>query len=362
MNNCCISELEALKSQIKSAADCGIITSDVNRRYFTGMKSSAGTLVVFPEKAYFIIDFRYIEKAQSLLNNNSSAEVILQKNLFDQINTLIENHCAKTIAIESDKCFVSQLAEYREKLNAQIISDNSFSDLINNLRVVKTKDQINKIIEAQRIAEKGFEHILDFITVGRTEREIQLELDYFMLKNGAEALSFDTIALSGKNTSLPHGVPSGKRVEQGDFVLLDYGAVVDGYHSDMTRTVCVGQPTDEMKLVYNTVLKAQLAGLNAVKSGITGKELDKISRDIIEAAGYGDYFGHSLGHGVGMEIHEAPTASPNSNENLAVNSILTIEPGIYIPDKFGVRIEDFVVIKENGCVNMTSAPKELIII
>lgn len=362
MNNCCISELEALKSKINSAADCGIITSDVNRRYFTGMKSSAGTLVVFPEKAYFIIDFRYIEKAQSLLNNNLSAEVVLQKNLFEQINTLIKKHCAKTIAIESDKCFVSQLAEYKKKLNAQIISDNSFSDLINNLRIIKTKDQIDKIIEAQRIAEKGFEHILDFIAVGRTEREIQLELDYFMLKNGAEALSFDTIALSGKNTSLPHGVPSEKRVEQGDFVLLDYGAVVDGYHSDMTRTVCVGQPTDEMKLVYNTVLKAQLAGLNAVKSGITGKELDKISRDIIEADGYGDYFGHSLGHGVGMEIHEAPTASPGSNENLAENSILTVEPGIYIPDKFGVRIEDFVVVKENGCQNMTLAPKELIIL
>ncbi|MDE6149546.1 MAG: aminopeptidase P family protein [Ruminococcus sp.] len=349
-------------TKLGTSAECGIIASDVNRRYFTGMKSSAGTLLVFKEQGYFIIDFRYIEKARKLLNGNSHVEVILQKNLFEQVNALIEMHNAKTIAVESDRCTVAQLEDYRKKLNAQVVSDSSFSNLINSLRIVKTQEQIDKIIAAQRIAEQGFEHMLDFISVGRTEREIQLELDYFMLKNGAEALSFDTIALSGKNTSLPHGVPSDKKVEQGEFVLLDYGAVVDGYHSDMTRTVCVGQPTEEMARVYDTVLEAQLAGLSAVKAGIAGKELDKISRDIIENAGYGDYFGHSLGHGVGTEIHELPTASPRSDEKLIKNSIVTIEPGIYLPDKFGVRIEDFVVVKENGCENMTLAPKELIVL
>ena len=351
--------LATLKERMPEAADCGLITSDVNRRYFTGMKSSAGTLVVFADKIYFIIDFRYIEKTTKLLAD-TEIEVLLQDKLYEQINALIEKHNAKTVAVETDRCTVAQLGEYKTMLSAEVKDSSEFTEIINSLRLVKNDEQIDKMIQAQRIAEKGFEHMLDFIKAGRTEREIQLELDYCMLKNGAEALSFDTIALSGKNTSLPHGVPSDKKVESGDFVLLDFGAVVDGYHSDMTRTVCVGEPTDEMKKVYNIVLEAQLAGIDAVKAGITGKELDKVSRDIIDNAGFGEYFGHSLGHGVGVEIHENPYASPRSDEVLPENSIVTVEPGIYLPDKFGVRIEDFVVVKKDGCVNMTLAPKQLI--
>ena len=220
--------------------------------------------------------------------------------------------------------------------------------------------EYTKILFSTSIAEKGFAHMLDFIKVGRTEKEIQLELDYYMLKNGAEALSFDTIALSGSNTSLPHGVPSDKKVESGEFVLMDFGATYDGWHSDMTRTVCVGKPSDKMKSVYETVLNAQLSALDAVKAGMSGKELDKIARDIITDAGYGDNFGHSLGHGVGVEIHESPYASPSREDILPENSIVTVEPGIYLEGKFGVRIEDFVVVTENGCINMTKAPKELI--
>ena len=216
------------------------------------------------------------------------------------------------------------------------------------------------MIAAQRIAEKGFDHMLCFIKEGKTEKEIQFELDYYMLSNGAEALSFDTIALTGKNTSMPHGVPGDTAVQAGDFVLMDFGAVVNGYHSDMTRTVCVGKPTDEMREVYDIVLKAQLAGLDAVRSGITGSELDGVARKIISDAGYGECFGHSLGHGVGMEIHESPYATPSSSELLESDMIITVEPGIYLPDKFGVRIEDFVVVREDGCFNMTNAPKVLI--
>ena len=353
--------IDKLQEEIGRIADCGIITSDVNRRYFTGMKSSAGILLVLADKTYFIIDFRYIEKAEKLLSD-SDIEVVLQGELYEQINEILLRHNAKTVAVESDWCSVSQLWEYKENLNAQIVDDNNFTDAVNSLRIVKSEYEIEKIIEAQRIAEKGFEHMLDFIRAGRTEREIQLELDFFMLKNGAEALSFDTIALSGKNTSLPHGVPTDKKVEQGDFVLLDFGAVVDGYHSDMTRTVCVGEPTDEMRKVYNIVLKAQHAGINAVKAGINEFDLDKSARDIIENAGYGDCFGHSLGHGVGIEIHEKPNASPRCDEQILENSIITIEPGIYIPDKFGVRIEDFVVVKSDGCYNMTKSPKDLIVL
>ena len=352
-----MTDLEKLCSRVTETAGCAVITDDVNRRYFTAMKSSAGTLVVFPEKAYFIIDFRYIEKAKKTV---TACEVILQDKLYEQINSLIEKHGEKTVSVNADTCTLSELIAYQQKLNAEVIADTKLAEIIREIRTVKSQEQIDKIIKAQRIAEKGFAHMLDFIKVGRTEKEIQLELDYYMLKNGAEALSFDTIALSGSNTSLPHGVPSDKKVESGEFVLMDFGATYEGWHSDMTRTVCVGKPSDKMKSVYETVLTAQLAALDAVKAGMSGKALDKIARDIITEAGYGENFGHSLGHGVGVEIHESPYASPSREDILPENSIVTVEPGIYLECKFGVRIEDFVVVTENGCINMTKAPKELI--
>ncbi|WP_028509916.1 aminopeptidase P family protein [Ruminococcus sp. NK3A76] len=355
-----MSRLDRLSKLIKT--DCALITSDINRRYFTGMKSSAGTVLLFKDKAYLIIDFRYIEKAKNLLAGDPFIEVVLQDKLYEQINSLIAKHGAETIAVESMTVTVSQLESYKNKLSAEVVSSDDLSDSINTIRMIKTPDETEKMIQAQRIAETGFEHMLEFIHEGVTERELQLELDYFMLKNGAEALSFDTIALSGKNTSLPHGVPGDKKIEKGDFVLLDFGSVVDGYHSDMTRTVCVGEPSEKMKRVYDIVLKAQLAALDAVKAGITGRELDKIARDIISAEGFGEQFGHSLGHGVGVEIHEPPYAAKSYDKPLPENSIVTVEPGIYIENEFGVRIEDFVIVKNDGCVNMTKAPKQLIIL
>lgn len=355
-----MSRLDRLSKLIKT--DCALITSDINRRYFTGMKSSAGTVLLFKDKAYLIIDFRYIEKAKNLLAGDPFIEVVLQDKLYEQINALISKHGAETIAVESMTVTVSQLESYKNKLSAEVVSSDDLSDSINTIRMIKTPDETEKMIQAQRIAETGFEHMLEFIHEGVTERELQLELDYFMLNNGAEALSFDTIALSGKNTSLPHGVPGDKKIEKGDFVLFDFGAVVDGYHSDMTRTVCVGQPSEKMKRVYDIVLKAQLAALDAVKAGITGRELDKIARDIISAEGFGEQFGHSLGHGVGVEIHEPPYAAKSYDKPLPENSIVTVEPGIYIENEFGVRIEDFVIVKNDGCVNMTKAPKQLIIL
>ncbi len=351
--------IEQLKNSVSNIGDCVIITSDINRRYFTGMKSSAGTLLVFSSAAYLIIDFRYIEKARKIVDN---CEVILQDKLYDQINDLLRKHDAKTALIESENCTVSQAELLSEKLNSEVISDSKLSSVVNQIRRFKSNEEIAKIKSAQKIAENGFEHMLNFIKAGKTEREIQLELDYFMLKNGAEALSFDTIAISGKNTSLPHGVPTDKIVENGDFVLMDFGAVVDGYHSDMTRTVCVGQPSDEMKSVYDIVLNAQMKALASAKAGIICCELDSVARDYIKNAGYGNDFGHSLGHGVGVEIHEAPTVSQNCSEILRDGMIVTVEPGIYLADKFGVRIEDFVVIRENGIENLTCAAKELIIL
>lgn len=353
-----MSKFEKLMQVLPEGIDAAIITDDINRRYFTGMKSSAGTVLVFREKAYLIIDFRYIEKATKTVKD---AEVVLQGRLYDQINELLEKHGAKTLAIESATMTVASLNLLKARITAaEVVASDELSNAITQLRIVKTQDEIDKIIKAQRIAEAAFEDVLNFIRPGVTEREIGLRLDYYMLSHGAEALSFDTIALTGANTSLPHGVPGETVVENGMFVLMDYGATYDGYHSDMTRTVCVGKPTEKMELVYNTVLKAQLDAIDAIKAGVIGKDIDKIARDIITNAGYGDKFGHSLGHGVGVEIHEAPNAAPSSEHIFKENMIVTVEPGIYLPDEFGVRIEDFVVIKENGCENMTLAKKSLI--
>lgn len=355
-----MNKFERLFGVLPEDIDAALITGDVNRRYFTGMKSSAGVILAFKDKAYLIIDFRYIEAATKKVKD---AEVILQEKLFEQINELLTKHGAKTVAIESETVTVAQLNAYKERITAAVIvSSSALSEAIGELRIVKSDEEIEKIIKAQRIAEAAFNNVLNFIKPGVTEKEIGLCLDYYMLKNGAEALSFDTIALTGANTSLPHGVPGDTVVKEGSFVLMDYGATFDGYHSDMTRTVCVGKPTDKMAEVYNIVLDAQLKAIAAVKEGTIGSELDKIARDIISDAGYGKLFGHSLGHGVGMEIHETPNASPMSKHIMKENMIVTVEPGIYIPDEFGVRIEDFVVVKKDGCYNMTLAEKSLILI
>lgn len=340
------------------SADCALITSDINRRYFTGMKSSAGIVLAFPEKAYLLIDFRYIEKAKATVTD---AEVIELKRLFPQISELLKKHEAESMAIESENMTVKELNTYRHYFSSlKIVSDDSLSNAIWALRMIKDDEEIECIKMAQHIAEMSLEELLPFIKVGRTEREVALELNRLMFKNGAEDLSFETIVLAGRNTSMPHGVPSDKKIEEGEFVLMDFGAVYNGYHSDMTRTVCVGKPSEEMEKVYDIVLRAQEAGIEAARAGIMGSALDKVSRDIIEAAGYGEYFGHSLGHGVGLDIHEKPNASPNYKLPLSSGSVVTIEPGIYIAGKFGVRIEDFVILTENGCENMTKCAKNLI--
>ncbi len=351
-------KIQSLK--IPENADCALITSDVSRRYFTGMKSSAGVVLVFRECAYLIIDFRYIEKAR---NTVKSCEVIEQLVLTEQIRELMKKHNAKAIAVEASDMTLSRMALFESKLpDFEFIKTNELSDNINEMRVIKTADEIEKIKAAQSIAEKAFEDVLDFIKPGVSERDIAMFLDDRMLRDGAEAISFDTIALCGKNTSMPHGVPLNCPVQDGDFVLMDFGAVYDGYHSDMTRTVCVGKPSEKMEQIYNIVLDAQFNALNTVKAGILCGDLDKSARDIISNAGYGDFFGHSLGHGVGMEIHEAPTASSKSNTILQENMVVTVEPGIYISGEFGVRIEDFVVVTENGCENLTKCPKKMIIL
>lgn len=214
--------------------------------------------------------------------------------------------------------------------------------------------------EAQRLTDETFKYITARIEEGRTEREIMLDMEFYMRRLGSEGVSFDFIVVSGKNSSLPHGVPTDKKVERGDFITMDFGAVVGGYRSDMTRTVALGSIDDEQKKVYDTVLKAQLAGIKAVKAGVVCKDVDKISRDIIYSAGYEGCFGHGLGHSVGIEIHERPLFNTRCDTVLKAGMVMTVEPGIYIENKYGVRIEDMVYVTENGCIDLTNSPKELI--
>ena len=351
--------IEKLINLVSGKADCILITDDINRRYLTGMKSSAGFVLIFPEQAYLIIDFRYIEKAREVVK---SCEVIEQeRNLFVQLKNILLKHHVKAIAVESQSMTLQDLRKFQNNLkDFEFITNDIISEALYDLRTVTSPEETQKIKSAQELAEQALFSLLENLHVGMTEREVALALDFHMRKNGAEDLSFETIALTGAHTSMPHGVPDDRKIQKNDFVLMDFGAVVDGYHSDMTRTVCVGQPTEEMQEIYEIVRHAQNSAREFAKAGISGKELDSIARNIISKAGYGEQFGHSLGHGVGMEIHEFPLASPTSNKILEVGNVVTIEPGIYLPEKFGVRIEDFVYITKNSCENLTNVTNTLI--
>lgn len=354
--------IAALVQKLPSETDAALIQSDVNRRYFTGMQSSAGTVLCFRDAAYLLIDFRYIEKAKQCVKD---CIVMEQHDLLEQIRELLQKHHAHTLSVESMTMTLSQFSKLKKHLGSQIHLDcsDTLSRFIYDCRTVKSEGEIGKIRAAQRIAEAAFEDILTFLRPGVSERDVMLRLNQTMMEHGSDGESFPTIALTGAATSMPHGVPSADRlVQAGDFVLMDYGATVDGYHSDMTRTVCVGQPSEKMQMVYETVFHAQTAALHAAKAGMSGRELDKCARDVIEEAGYGVNFGHSLGHGVGLEIHEFPNASPGTQAVLESGNVVTVEPGIYLPGEFGVRIEDFVVIREEGCENLTKAPKHLLVL
>ncbi len=354
--------IDRLMSVMPADIDAALIVTPCNRRYFTSFDASDGFLLVTRGGSIFYTDSRYIEAARKHIKCCDVAE---GKQIFAQMKDYLLSQNIKTVAVEASGMTLAEFSRLCGNENMkgfEFVSDNSLDSAINVFRSVKNEEEKGKILKAQKIAEDAFLHILNFIKKGRTEKEIQLELDFFMLRNGAEALSFDTIAVSGKNSSMPHGVPTDKAVEDGDFITMDFGAVVDGYHSDMTRTVAVGFVSDEQRLIYETVLKAQNASLEMIKSGVACADADKVARDVIANAGYGDFFGHGTGHGVGVEIHEMPNLSPRSTMTLEKGNIVTVEPGIYLPEKFGVRIEDMVYVTENGCENLTKSQKTLIVL
>lgn len=341
-------------------ADALWIENSVNRKLLLGFSSSAGTLLVLPEKAYFIIDFRYIEAAKMQIRD-PDCEVILQEKLYEQADAILKRHGVKTVGIEDDRLTVSDFAAYRKRFpEMELVTDSGLCEALWELRIVKTPAELQKINAAQELTDAAFSYILGFISDKVTEKQIALELEYQMRKLGADGIAFDTIAVAGMNSSRPHGVPSDYQIQKGDFITMDFGAIVDGYHSDMTRTVALGQVSEEQKRVYDTVLTAQKMALDAVAAGKVCSDIDQIARDYIYAQGYEGCFGHGLGHGVGLEIHEEPRFSPACHEILRNDMVITVEPGIYLEGKFGVRIEDFVAVKGDGCLNFTKSPKELI--
>jgi Xaa-Pro aminopeptidase len=285
---------------------------------------------------------------------------------FNKILPLLNEELKKQgitkLLIETENS-ISFLNALKKGLETKVSPSDALSARLADLRSVKRRDELNSIVTAQRIAEKAFDDILNFIKAGVTEKEIAALLEYKMKQYGAEGIAFDTIAVSGANSSLPHGVPTDKKVEAGDFITMDFGAVINGYCSDMTRTVAVGFVTDEMAKVYDTVLRANINTEKNIRAGITCKDADALARDVINEAGYGDFFGHGTGHGVGLLIHEKPTLSPKAEKTkLRAGQVVTDEPGIYLPEKFGVRIEDMLYVRKNDCKNLTKAPKHLIIL
>ena len=338
---------------------CAIIQNPVNRFYLSGFRSSAGMIVLTENKAVLLVDFRYFEKAKKTVQN---MEVVLANNFFANAKEMLETENIKKILPETDFINLDSFERMQKAFEGiEVSNDNSLSQTISSLRQIKSAEETKCIKKSQGITDNAFAHILNFIKAGVTEREIALELEFFMRKTGSEGVAFDTIAVSGKNSSLPHGVPTEKPLENGDFLTMDFGAVYNGYCSDMTRTVAVGYVTDEQQKVYDTVLKAQLSALKEIGPNKVCKEIDKIARDIINKEFEG-CFGHGLGHSVGLEIHENPALNTRDETLLKAGVIMTVEPGIYIPDKFGVRIEDMVLITDTSYENLTKSPKELIII
>jgi Xaa-Pro aminopeptidase len=332
-----------------------LVSKKENQYYLSGLKSSNCYIVITDDNSYLLTDFRYVEAANDL---SGSFEVVLINNEYTVFNFLQELAPSK-LALEEKTVTLNFYKELKNSVESSLISGDG---IIEEIRTVKDENELTAISKAASLNDLCFEHILNYLRPGISELEIALEIEMFLKKNGAERLAFDTICVSGVRTSLPHGQPSEKLLKRGELVTLDFGCVVDGYCSDMTRTVAIGNISEEQREIYNIVLEAQKTGCKAARAGLSCKELDKLVRDFISDAGFGGEFGHGTGHGVGLEVHEAPTLNPTSDDILVENAVITIEPGIYLPKKFGVRIEDLAIITSSSIINRVRSNKELIII
>ncbi len=336
-----------------------LLTSRYSRHYGAEYDIAEGVAVVSKKGCRYFTDSRYIEAAQ---NGIKGFEVIMtdREHPFTLlINEAIADFGITALGYEENYLTVAEFNAYESKLNAKLIPMHA---QISGFRAVKEEWELENMRKAQVITDKAFAEMCTRIKVGMTEKELQAELIYCLYKNGGEGLSFDPIVVSGPNTSLPHGVATDRVIQAGDFITMDFGVLYNGYCSDMTRTVAVGFATEEMEKVYNTVLQAQLAGLAATRAGVKGKDIDAAARKVIEDAGYGKYFGHGYGHSLGLEVHESPSPNSGNDSPMPAGAVASAEPGIYLPGKFGVRIEDVVIFTPDGCENITNSPKNLIIV
>ncbi len=350
--------LEKLKSlMIEQGLDGILLMGDPNRNYisyFTGDESYA---LISKDKDIFITDSRYTEQAK----NQVKGFEIYQYNtpFINDLAKLVQENSIKKLGFEENIVTFSKYDEFLKNLDCELVPLNG---LVEKMRIVKDDSEIEKIRKAASIADAALVELVKFIKPGMSEKEVGLQLEYNMKKLGATGLSFKSIVASGKRSSLPHGIASDKIIENGDFLTLDFGCIYGEYCSDMTRTLVIGEPSEKMLDIYNTVKEAQARALKFITEGVKASEVDKIARDYINSKGYGEYFGHGLGHGVGLEIHEAPAVNTRNNSILKEGMIITDEPGIYIPDFGGVRIEDLILVKKDGCEVLSKSSKELICI
>ncbi len=353
-----MSKLQRLRENMKNKdVDALLVLDELNQHYLSDFAFTDGFLLITMNKAYLVTDFRYYEMA--INGACKEFEIIMPENRREFIDKALSEDSATTLGFEGGFVSYETYIAYTECHPHLKLVD--IGDMIEVQRQIKTPDEIIKMQKAQDITDLAFTHITKMITPNMTEIEVAAELEYFMRKNGASALAFETIAVSGDASALPHGTPRNVKLKPG-FLTMDYGAKYDGYCSDMTRTIVIGRADAEIKKLYNTVLNAQLSAIEYLKAGCDAGEADKIARDIIDAVPeYKGAFGHSLGHAVGLFIHEAPRVSFKSFGNqLQVGNVVTVEPGIYLFGKYGCRIEDMVAIEENGVKNFTHSTKELI--
>ena len=338
--------------------DAMLVTNQINRLFATGFSSSAGALLVSGDSAWYFVDSRYIEAAKASIKDADVVTITNEANIIEKISDILADINTASIGFEDGSLTFASYKKWSEKLDADMVPAQK---LLTNLRAVKSRDNLEKMIRAQRLAEKVFGEILPLINTDMTEKDLAAEIIYRSLKNGADDKAFDPIVVSGPKSSRPHGVPGNEKIGKG-FLTIDFGVKLDDWCSDTTRTLCIGKPDDEMVKVYETVLEAQETGIKAMHGGVKGIDVDTAARKVIENAGYGDFFGHGFGHSIGLEVHESPNASQLSEDTLPAGTVITAEPGIYLPGRFGVRIEDVLCITETGTENITKLPKELIVL
>ena len=346
-------------SLLDGEVDGLLLTSPYSRYYGAEFEISEGVAVVSKKGCRYFTDSRYIESAEAGIRYFEVLPINQFNGFIQRINDAIKDFGITTLGYEEAYLTVAEFMNYEKNLNAKLVPYNK---QISSFRATKEDWEVQLMQKAQEITDKAFSEILTRIKPGMSEMELQAELIYCLYKNGGTGLAFSPIVVSGPNTSLPHGVAGERIIREGDFVTMDFGASYKGYCADMTRTVAVGYATEEMKKVYNTVLEAQLAGIAATRAGVIGREIDAAARKVITDAGYGEYFGHGYGHSLGLEIHEAPNPNPGNGNPMPAGALCSAEPGIYLPGKFGVRIEDVTIITEEGTIDITRSPKNLIIV